>query len=125
MATTDPGVPAVCNLERRRGDTFALQFQLNDADGNAIVDAGFSYKITVCSEQEPAGNSTPATQQWTKAITTNGTGLITLAALSDGEAALTPDVYYYDIEQTDGGGARRTVQVGSWTVKQDIGKENL
>ena len=70
------------------------------------------------------GNSTPATQVWTKVVTTNGTGLITIPQLSDGEADLTPEVYYYDIEQTDGSSARRTVLAGSWTVKQDIGKEN-
>jgi hypothetical protein len=78
----------------------------------------------VNSEQEPDGNSTPATQQWTKVVTTNGTGLITIAQLSDDEADLTPDVYYYDIEQTDGVSARRTVLAGKWTVRQDIGKEN-
>ena len=125
-AGTDPGVPAVCNLKRKRGDTFAIQFQLQD---NAtppanIVDSGFTYKITLNTEKEPAGNSTPATQVWTKVVTTNGTGLITVPALSDGEADLTPEVYYYDIEQDDGSGGRRTVQEGSWTVTQDIGKEN-
>lgn len=120
MATNDPGIPAECDLERRRGDTFALQFQLTDEDDVNIVDAGFTYKITVNTEQEPDDITN---QQWTKAVTTNGTGLIEIPQLSDGEADLTPDVYYYDIEQTDGGGARRTVQAGRWTVKQDIGKE--
>lgn len=127
MATTDPGIPVNCDLQRRRGDTWPLAIQLLQAGTTDPLFpggiAGFSFKLDVDTEKEPAGDTTSASNVFSRA------GIITDAAenqiefaLSDGEANLTPGTYYYEIEMTDTSSDRRTLMYGKWVVKQDIAK---
>ncbi len=103
-----------------RGDSDAKGFIVQDELGVAVDISGFSFKLTVNSKKDP-------TDQVDEQFTI--TGVIGVAA--DGEVSfaplitdtdITPTTYFYDIEQTDGSGAIKTLIKSKAKIVQDITK---
>jgi hypothetical protein len=103
-----------------RGDSDAKGFIVQDENGVAVDISGFSFKMTVNSEKDP-------TDQTNEQFTI--TGVIGVAANGEVSFApttvdtdITPTIYFYDIEQTDGSGAIKTLIKGKCKIIQDITK---
>lgn len=112
--------PTVIDFCRRRGDTYPVAFTLNDSAGVPIDITGFTFILTVDPESDPVdalNNLFSIAGVITDAV--NGTFTITPTAP---DADQIPDTYFYDLQQTDGLGAIRTIAVGQWQVVQDISK---
>lgn len=113
--------PAAINIDYTRGDSAAIPFEVTDPDTSLAVDiTGFTYILTVDPEPDPltdvnnlfsvAGTVTDATNGKVefRPTTTN----------SD----QTPEVYFYDIQQTDSASRLQTVAKGKFTIQQDVTK---
>jgi len=122
--------PDFIELCRRRGDSFADEFTIREPQteaqalagtpGTPIDITGFSFILTVDPESDPltsANNLFALTGNITDA-----TGGVVEFAPSTVQSDQTPDVYFYDIQQTDGGAAIRTIAVGPYEITQDITK---
>ncbi len=103
-----------------RGDSDAKGFEVQDSAKVAVNIAGFSFKLTVNLERQPADQDN---EQFTVV------GVITDAP--NGKVAFSPTVldtdiapgtYYYDVEQTNGAGAIKTLVVAKAVIVQDITK---
>ena len=103
-----------------RGDSNAKGFVRQDSVGIAIDVSGFSFKLTVNSEKDPADTTN---QQFTIAgvLVDAVNGQISFAP-SITDTDITPDTYFYDIEQTDAGGGIATLIIGKCLIVQDITK---
>ena len=102
------------------GDSSAKGFIIQDSAGVAINITGFTFKLTVNSEKDPL---TAANEKFTivGALTDAVNGKVAFSpTISDTDIA--PDTYFYDIEQTDGGGAISTLIIGKALIIQDITK---
>ncbi len=102
-----------------RGDSDAKGFVVQDSAGMAVDITGFTFRLTVNTDQDPD----PGTQLFTVV------GVITDAAA--GKVAFAPTVsntdqspgeYFYDVEQTDAGGLISTIIKGVCEIVQDISK---
>ncbi len=116
---------AECNHEvipicRVRGDTYPIQFALKDTSGGAINITGFTFLLTVDPSDAPV-DAVNNLFQLTGVIDDGAGGLMSMT-LSTGDADQTPGDFFYDLEQTDTGGAIRTISNGGWQVIQDITK---
>ena len=116
MASLAPTNIALC---RRRGDTAADVFEIQDGTGAAIDISLFSFLLTVDERDEPDDSSTQVFQI-VGSITDGPNGIVEFAP-SSGQADNVGD-FFYDIQQTDGGGAVRTIVVGDYEMIQDITK---
>lgn len=82
--------------------------------------SGCSFVLTVDPSKTPADNTTKLFSL---------TGVITDAPA--GKVSFTPSApqadhvgrYYHDIQMVDGSGAKRTIAVGKYVLKQDITKD--
>ncbi len=115
MAQTPSDIP-IC---RKRGDTFPITFTIKDSAGVVVDITGFTYLLTVDPEEEPiaSGNNL---FQLTGVVPTGTDGKVTFT-LSIGEADNLGE-FFYDIQQTDGASALRTVVKSDWVFEQDITK---
>ena len=115
MAQTPSDIP-IC---RKRGDTYPITFTIKDSAGVVIDITGFTYLLTVDPSEEPADALANLFQL---------TGVVALG--TDGKVAFTLSVgeadnlgeFFYDIQQTDGASALRTVVKSTWVFEQDITK---
>lgn len=105
---------------RSRGDTFAIQIQIQDSAGAAINITGFSFLLTVDPSDEPA-DALANIYQLTGVIDDAPNGLVSFAP-SAPNALAAPGDYFHDIQQTDAGGLLRTIAKGAWQIIQDITK---
>lgn len=115
MAQTPSDIP-IC---RKRGDTYPIVYTITDSAGVVVDITGFTYLLTVDPSEEPLdalGNLFQLTG--TVALGTDGKVSFTL---SSGEADNIGD-FFYDIQQTDGASALRTVVKSTWLFEQDITK---
>lgn len=112
--------PLSIDLCRRRGDSFADQFTLKDASGTAINITGFSFTLTVDPSSEPS-DALNNLFALTGTITDAPGGVVEFAP-TPVQSDVTPQTYFYDIQQTDGGGAIRTIVTGQYVITQDITK---
>lgn len=103
-----------------RGDSDPKGFEVQNSDETAKDVTGFSFKLTVSSDKAPPDQST---EQFTiVGVLVDATnGLISFAPTVV-NTDITPDVYFYDIEQTDGSGAIKTLVVAKCLIVQDITK---
>ena len=108
------------DLERRRGDTFADRFTLKQ-DGVALDVTGASFLMSVNTEKAPADNANQL-YQLTGTIVDAAGGVVEFAP-SAVQADQTPAGYFYDVQMTDSGGAKRTLVAGKLKVVQDITKD--
>ncbi len=103
-----------------RGDSNAKGFIRQDSAGAALDVTGFSFKLTVNSEKDPADTSN---QQFTiiGALVDAVNGQISFAPTT-GDTDIAPGTYFYDIEQTDAGGGVATLIIAKCVIVQDITK---
>ncbi len=103
-----------------RGDSDAKGFVIQDDAGVAVDITGFTFKLTVSSDKDPL-------DQVNEQFSVNGvigvavSGTVSFAP-SISYTDITPDKYFYDIEQTDVGGLIKTLIKGRCEIVQDITK---
>jgi len=117
MATLKPQDTDLC---RSRGDTEPLVITIKK-DGTAIDVSGWSFKFTVDPSSDPTVD-TANLFQLTGTFVTDGTDGQVQFSPSAVQMDITPDIYFYDIERTDGAGKIRTIMSGQFEVLQDITK---
>ena len=120
MAVIDQTKDATKTICWARGDSDAKGFIIQDSAGVAINITGFSFKLTVNSDKAPL---TTANQQFTVigAITDAPNGKVAFSPTVT-DTDITPDTYFYDVEQTDGSGNISTKIIGKCIIVQDITK---
>ena len=103
-----------------RGDSDAKDFVARDSDGVVVDITGFTFKLTVNREKDP-------TDQVNEQFSITG---VIIDAIN-GKVAFSPTTvntniaagaYFYDIQQTDAGGAIKTLIVAKVVIVQDITK---
>ena len=104
-----------------RGDTTAFQFTIRSGTPPVADDiTGFSYLLTVDLDQDPT-DATNNLFQLTGTITDALNGVVEFS-MSTSQADQLPNIYFFDVQQTDGTGAIRTVVIGQYEFRQDISK---
>jgi len=103
-----------------RGDSDAKGFIIQDSAGVAVDITGFSFKMTVNTDRNPADQ---VNEQFTITgiigVAVNGT--VSFAPTVT-DTDITPGIYFYDIEQTDVASLIKTVIKGRAKIIQDITK---
>ncbi len=103
-----------------RGDSDAKGFCIQDSDGVAVDITGFSFKLTVNLDKAPPDQ---VQEQFSiVGVITDATGGKVGFAPTTTDTDITPTTYFYDIEQTDGSGAIKTLIVAKALIVQDITK---
>ena len=102
-----------------RGDSNALGFIIQDDSGVAVNITGFTFRLTVNTDKNPA----PGTELFSVvgAITDALNGKIGFAP-SAVQTDQAPGLYFYDVEQTDTGSLISTLIKGKCQIIQDISK---
>ncbi len=103
-----------------RGDSRAKGFQILDDDDVAVDITGNSYKLTVNSDLNPP-NQDDEQFSIVGVITDAANGKVSFAPTVL-QTDITPDVYFYDIEEIDGAGSVSTLIKGKALIIQDITK---
>ncbi len=105
----------------QRGDTEPWTFTIvNKTTAVAIDITGFSFLLTVDPSDEPV-DAVNNLFQLTGTVT-DGPGGVVQFAMSAANADQTPQEYFFDLQQTDAGGAIRTIAKGVYEFQQDITK---
>lgn len=120
MAAIDKTKDATKTICWGRGDSSAKGFVIQDSDGVAIDITGFSFKLTVNSEKDPADQ---VNEQFsiTGVLTDAPNGRVAFSpTITDTDIA--PGTFFYDIEQIDTGGSKSTLLVAKVLIVQDITK---
>lgn len=103
-----------------RGDSDAKGFVVQDSAGVAVNITGFTFALTVNSEVNPADQ---VNEKFSIAGVIGSPTLGTVSfAPSTSNTDITPGTYFYDVEQTDGGGSIKTLIKGTCVIVQDITK---
>jgi len=113
-------LPAAIDIAVTRGDTLAFTFAVKDSAGAAQNITGFSFLLTVDPNEDPT-TSVANLFQLSGTITDAPGGIVSFS-MSSLQADQTPNVYYYDVQMTDGGGKIRTIAKGKFEFRQDITK---
>jgi len=127
MAACDTDFSGIC-IARKRGDTAPDKITVLDpeiATPTPLDVTGFSFRMTVNTEQDPDPVGPPIV----------GVELVTIAGTlidapngvvefpwSPGDADQVPDDYFYDIEQTDTAGKILTIAKEQYKFQQDVSK---
>ena len=119
MAAIDKTSDATKTICWGRGDSSAKGFIIQDSAGVAIDITGFTFKLTVNSEKDPS-DATNEKFSIVGAITDAPNGKVAFSPTVT-DTDITPDTYFYDIEQT-AGGAISTLIIGKALIIQDITK---
>lgn len=108
------------NFVRTRGDDYSFVLAIKDGSGTAIDITGSTFLLTVDPSPTPEDDTNNVSQlSGVIVVAASGTVRFTPdAALADAA----PGVYFFDVQQTDSGGAVRTILKGSWTIVQDVTK---
>ncbi len=102
-----------------RGDSDAKGFIVQDSAGVVIDITGFTFRLTVNTDQDPA----PGTELFTVVgVITDATNGRVAFAPTITDTDQTPGEYFYDVEQTDAGGLISTIIKGICEIVQDISK---
>jgi hypothetical protein len=107
-------------LSRKRGDTVPDVIFVTDENGDPADLTGFTYKMTLNSEKDPANDTTQLSQH-------NGSNPLPLTGRIEfpwtaEQADQAPGKYWYDIEQTDTSGNIKTIAKQKYIFYQDITK---
>jgi hypothetical protein len=113
-------MPTTINIERKRGDTCAIVFVVQDADSQ-IVDISFwtNFLLTVDPLKAPT-DALSNIFQATGSFVTDGT---------DGKVQFEPPgnspigSYYYDVQVLDNLANKCTIAEGKYKIRQDITKD--
>lgn len=108
------------DITRKRGDTYAEEIVVVDANGAAIDITGYTFRMTVDPSRFP---DTAANNLFTISgtITDAASGAVEFAPTAL-QADQTPGVYWYDVEMTDTLGRIKTIVTGKFVFEQDISK---
>lgn len=126
MASCDSDFSGIC-IARKRGDTAPDKIFVTDPEnaGAPLDVSGFGFLMTVNTEQdpEPVGPPIIGTEiaQLTGAIVDAVGGEVDFPWTA-GEADQLPETYFYDIQQTDGGGRILTIAKNEYIFQQDVTK---
>lgn len=108
------------DLNRRRGDTYADQFEVtSETTGSAIDITGYTFTMTIASKLNPA-DDTFKLFEVAGTITSAGEGLVEFGPSSAQTDRV--GVFYFDISMVDGSGGIRTIDKGKYEITQDITK---
>lgn len=99
-----------------RGDDTPMAFRMQEA-GVDLTIAGFTYLLSVDTREEPDDVATQLFQLTGVEVSP----LVTFSPTTS-NTDLTPDDYFFDIQETNTAGKLRTVAKGKFTVSQDITK---
>ena len=116
--------PEVLEIDytRFRGDTYPHMISVKSkATGQPINIAGCTFVMTVDPNPDPSDNTTKVLEMIGE-IKDAPTGLVAIAPADATAADVPPDVYFHNIQMTDGLGYIRTIAFGKYTIKQDIPK---
>jgi len=119
MAAIDQTNDTTKDICWARGDSGARGFQLKDSAGVVIDITGFGFILTVNSEKDPTTN--PPEFTITGVITDALNGRVSFSPTT-GDTDIVATGYFYDIQQTDGGGAIDTLIKGKCKIIMDITK---
>ncbi len=120
MAAIDQTGDAEKTICWGRGDSDAKGFIIQDNDGVVVDITGFSFKLTVSSEKDPADQ---VNEQFSiVGVITDATNGKVAFSPTVTDTDIAPDTYFYDIEMTDAGGALSTRIVAKALIVQDITK---
>ena len=126
MAECATDLQGVC-IARKRGDTAPDKLFILDPEvpGSPLDITGFSFQMTVNTEQDPDPVGPPIV----------GVELVTIAGTitdgpngevefpwSPGDADQTPEDYFYDVQQTDTAGRILTIAKERYIIQQDLTK---
>lgn len=108
------------DLERRRGDTYADEFQIESETTGLVIDiTSYTFLLTVDPEKRPV-DDTNNLFQLTGTITDAATGLVEFAPTAVQTDEL--GTYYYDAQLTTPAGRIRTFEFGKYKFVQDVTK---
>ena len=117
-------------IRRKRGDTAPDKFIILDEESTQVPKpplniTGFSYKLTVNTERDPDPGAVPpiGTELYSLVgVLTDPVNGTMEAAPTAIQANQLPDVYWYDVQQTDGAGKIKTIAKNKYIFDQDITK---
>lgn len=126
MAAIDKTSDSTKNICWARGDTKPRVFTIRDSAGAALDISGSTFRMVVNTDKDPSV-AAPGTILFTAvgAFVTDGTdGQVQFAPTpaSWADSLTLPGTAFYDIEETDGGGAIDTLIKGKVLIIQDIAK---
>lgn len=115
--------PTITSIDycRSRGDTYAIEIQIQDSAGAAIDITGFTFLLTVDPSSEPTDALGNIYQLSGVIVGAPTNGTVSFAPDAT-EALSAPGEYFHDIQQTDAGSLVRTIAKGGWEILQDITK---
>lgn len=108
-------------LRYKRGDSFPSQFTITQSDGVTPINiTSWQFTLTVDTQRNPADNTT---NQFSVAgvITDAANGVVQFSP-SESDTDLSPAKYWYDIQQIDGAGRKKTIVKDNFIIEQDITK---
>lgn len=104
-----------------RGDTTPWTFTIKEGTPLAAVNiTGFSFVLTVDTSKTPT-SSVNNLFSLTGTLTDPVNGVVQFV-MTVAQADQLPDIYFHDLQMTDGVGALRTIAKGKYEFKQDISK---
>ena len=112
--------PVVIDACFSRGDNPSFSYTMKDPAGVAIDITGFDYELTVDPSAEPA-NADNNLFVLTGTVPTGTDGVVQFNPTVLNHTQ-TPSTYFYDVQEINLGGARRTVVKGEYELQQDINK---
>ncbi len=123
MALCDTDLFGEC-IARKRGDTAPDKIFVTDPENNgAPLDiTGFSFKLTVNTEQDPVPPTIGTEIASINGSITNPTGGEVEFPWLAGEADQVPEDYFYDIQQIDTAGRILTIAKERYQFQQDVSK---
>jgi len=111
-------------IVRKRGDTAPDRFTILDENGDARDVTSFAFVFTINTHKDPDPDLSIGTElvQIAGVITDAAAGEIEVRWNAGSEADQAVGQYWYDIEQTDAGGLKKTIAKNKYTFQQDITK---
>lgn len=115
------GVRVGPRLRRFRGDTMPHSLTVYE-DGVAKDITGWSFLMTLNTDEDPVGGTPALTVQFTGVITVAASGQFTIGPANATEADQSIGTYFYDLQVTDASGNILTTWKNTYTFHQDITK---
>ncbi len=99
----------------RRGDTFTLEINFYDPNGNPIDLTSYTWKMDV----SVSDNVAPVLDDTAFTYTGNSTGTLYVAASAATMSTIAGGVYIYGLQSTDGGVVKTWIY-GTFNVNEDV-----
>jgi hypothetical protein len=110
----------MAEIKLYRGDSYPLVFVFKDkSTGSPIPITGWSFKMTVSTEKDPADETTKKFSI-DAVIVDAPNGKFSFLPTEANNADI--GKFFYDIQYTNPSGHKRTIAKDKYTISQDIGK---